>query len=286
MDPAAFRAAAHAVADLMADDLEGIEGRAVFPAIEPGSLRPLFPASAPEGPETIEAILADYGRLIEPNATHWQHPSFLAYFPTIASGSEYSARGSPGSTRTPCCGARPRSAPSSRSRRRLAARGARPAGAPSTGCSPTRRRSRSSSRSPPPARPPATPRTPASGPDRAAARLRHDGVAFVHRPRGHDPGLGRAGVRRVPVDATTDASRALRRRSPRTARRAGCPIAVVATLGTTSSTAIDPVASIADVCRARGPLAPRRRRVRRRHRAHPGDRATTSAAGSAPTRSS
>ena len=86
MDPAAFRAAAHAVVDVMADYLEGVEERAVFPAIEPGSLRPLFPASAPEAPESIEAILADYGLLVEPNATHWQHPGFLAYFATTASG--------------------------------------------------------------------------------------------------------------------------------------------------------------------------------------------------------
>src|SRR5436190_5685347 len=85
MDPAAFRAAAHAVADVMADYLESIEDRPVFPGIEPGSLRGLFPASAAEGPDSIEAILADYARLVEPNATHWQHPGFLAYFPSTAS---------------------------------------------------------------------------------------------------------------------------------------------------------------------------------------------------------
>ena len=51
MPPDEFRAAAHAVVDLMADYLESIEDRAVFPPIEPGSLRPLFPASAPEDPE-------------------------------------------------------------------------------------------------------------------------------------------------------------------------------------------------------------------------------------------
>jgi aromatic-L-amino-acid decarboxylase len=86
MSPAEFRAAAHAVVDVMADYLETIETRAVFPPIEPGSLRSLFPATAPEGPEPIDAILADYRRLIEPNATHWQHPGFLAYFATTASG--------------------------------------------------------------------------------------------------------------------------------------------------------------------------------------------------------
>jgi aromatic-L-amino-acid decarboxylase len=34
----------------------------------------------------IETVLADYGRLIEPDATHWQHPGLLAYFGTTASG--------------------------------------------------------------------------------------------------------------------------------------------------------------------------------------------------------
>ena len=86
MDPAAFRAAGHAVVDLMADYLDTVEGRAVFPSVEPASLRPLFPPSAPEAPEPLEAILDDYRRLIEPNATHWQHPGFLAYFATTASG--------------------------------------------------------------------------------------------------------------------------------------------------------------------------------------------------------
>ena len=86
MDPEAFRAAAHAVVDVMADYLEDIESYAVFPTIEPGSLRPLFPVAAPEDPEPFEAILADYRALIEPNATHWQHPGFMAYFATTASG--------------------------------------------------------------------------------------------------------------------------------------------------------------------------------------------------------
>ncbi len=86
MEPADFRSAAHAVVDLMADYLETVESRPVFPPIEPGSLRRLFPASPPEGPESLESILADYQRLVEPNATHWQHPGFLAYFATTASG--------------------------------------------------------------------------------------------------------------------------------------------------------------------------------------------------------
>jgi aromatic-L-amino-acid decarboxylase len=86
MDSASFRAAAHAAVDIMADYLEGIRDRNVMPQVEPGSLRPLFPAAPPESPEPIEAILADYQRLFEPNVTHWQHPRFLAYFASSASG--------------------------------------------------------------------------------------------------------------------------------------------------------------------------------------------------------
>jgi aromatic-L-amino-acid/L-tryptophan decarboxylase len=85
MDPEAFRAAAHEVVDAMADYLARVESYPVFPPIEPGSLAPLFPASAPEDPEPLAAILADYRQLIEPNATHWQHPGFMAYFSTTAS---------------------------------------------------------------------------------------------------------------------------------------------------------------------------------------------------------
>lgn len=86
MDPKEFRAAAHAVVDIMADYLAGVRERDVMPAIEPGTLRPLFPAAPPESPEPIEAILADYQRLIEPNITHWQHPRFLAYFSSTSAG--------------------------------------------------------------------------------------------------------------------------------------------------------------------------------------------------------
>ena len=86
MDSAAFREAAHVVADVIADYVENVERYAVFPPIEPGSLRPLFPTAPPEDAEAIDAILADYDRLVVPNATHWQHPGFMAYFATTASG--------------------------------------------------------------------------------------------------------------------------------------------------------------------------------------------------------
>jgi aromatic-L-amino-acid decarboxylase len=86
MDPEVFRAAAHRTVDIMADYLAGLDGRDVMPSVEPGEVKSQLPASPPEQPEPLDAILADYLRLIEPNVTHWQHPRFLAYFSSAASG--------------------------------------------------------------------------------------------------------------------------------------------------------------------------------------------------------
>jgi aromatic-L-amino-acid decarboxylase len=86
MDLESFRAAGHRVVDLVADYIAGIEGRAVLPAVQPGSVRAGLPGHPPEDAEPLEAILADYLAVIEPNATAWQHPGFFAYFASTASG--------------------------------------------------------------------------------------------------------------------------------------------------------------------------------------------------------
>src|SRR6187200_2095145 len=82
MDPERFRAAAHAVVDRVADYLEELERYPVLPPVDPGTIGPRFPEHAPEAPEPMAAILADVDALVVPNATHWQHPGFLAYFAT------------------------------------------------------------------------------------------------------------------------------------------------------------------------------------------------------------
>lgn len=85
LDPPAFRAALEAAVDVLVSELAGIEGRAVLPRVEPGTIAGLFPATPPEEPAPLAAILEDHRTLIEPNATQWQHPGFMAYFPTSAS---------------------------------------------------------------------------------------------------------------------------------------------------------------------------------------------------------
>jgi aromatic-L-amino-acid decarboxylase len=85
LGPEAFRAALEAAVEVVVAELVALEGQPVFPPIEPGSLVGLFPASAPEEPEPLAAILADHRALVEPNATLWQHPGFMAYFATSGS---------------------------------------------------------------------------------------------------------------------------------------------------------------------------------------------------------
>ena len=67
-------------------------------------------------------------------------------------------------------------------------------------------------------------------------------------------GVGQDGLRKIPTDDAfrMDVAGARARRSPRTARRAGTPFAVTATVGTTSTTSVDPVPAIADVCAREG----------------------------------
>ncbi|MBY0308332.1 MAG: hypothetical protein K2Q09_06295, partial [Phycisphaerales bacterium] len=45
-----------------------------------------LPAAAPEHGEPFAAVLDDVRRVIMPGLTHWQHPSFFAYFPANTSG--------------------------------------------------------------------------------------------------------------------------------------------------------------------------------------------------------
>ena len=50
----------------------------------PGAIAGQLADHAPEQPEPMEAIFADFVRIIPPGITHWQHPRFFAYFPANA----------------------------------------------------------------------------------------------------------------------------------------------------------------------------------------------------------
>ncbi|XP_043803668.1 histidine decarboxylase isoform X2 [Apis laboriosa] len=71
--------------DYIADYLENIRSRRVYPAVSPGYLRNILPSSAPVNGESWEDIFADIERCIMPGVTHWQSPHMHAYFPALNS---------------------------------------------------------------------------------------------------------------------------------------------------------------------------------------------------------
>ena len=70
----------------MADYLAQSGRYPVLPHTKPGELIDALPRCAPEHGEPMSAIFEDFQRLIVPAATHWNHPGFMAYFATSASG--------------------------------------------------------------------------------------------------------------------------------------------------------------------------------------------------------
>jgi aromatic-L-amino-acid decarboxylase len=255
MDPAAFRAAAHVVADRIADYLTHVEAYAVLPAIEPGTARPLFPAEPPETSESIDAILADYDRLVVPNATHWQHPGFMAYFATTASGP-----GILGEMLTAALGQNPmlwRTSPIGTELEEVVVDWLRQAlGLPETfdGLL-TDTASTSSLIALGAAREAAGLDVAARGlagrPDVAALRVYASGEAHSSIEKAcMTLGIGRDNLMRIPVDGAFAMRPDALDEAIATDRDAGrLPVAIVATIGTTSSTAIDPLVAIADTAR-------------------------------------
>ena len=80
-----FRRFGHELIDWVAEYLENVEDLPVLAQIEPGDLKAQLPAAPPETGEAMEKIIADVDRLIVPALTHWNHPSFFAYFATSTS---------------------------------------------------------------------------------------------------------------------------------------------------------------------------------------------------------
>lgn len=71
--------------DYIADYLENIRDRRVFPNVQPGYMRNLLPEGPPLDGEEWTDIFKDIERVIMPGITHWQSPHMHAYFPALNS---------------------------------------------------------------------------------------------------------------------------------------------------------------------------------------------------------
>ena len=255
MDPETFRAAGHAVVDLMADYLGGVEAYPVLPRTSPGELRSLFPVTAPEAPEPLRAILDDYLRLVQPNVTHWQHPGFMAYFPSTASGP-----GILGEMLMSTLVANAmlwRTSPVATELEQVTVGWLREAlGLPEAfdGLF-TDTASTSTLMGLAAARQAATRDAAMAGlGDRPRLRVYASAEAHSSIEKAcMTLGIGREGLRRIEVDDELAMDAVALRRAIVEDRAAGwLPCAVVATIGTTGSTAVDPVATIAEIAAGEG----------------------------------
>ncbi|EDW32340.1 GL11582 [Drosophila persimilis] len=85
MDFKEYRQRGKEMVDYIADYLENIRERRVFPDVSPGYMRQLLPESAPIEGEPWPKIFDDVERIVMPGVTHWQSPHMHAYFPALNS---------------------------------------------------------------------------------------------------------------------------------------------------------------------------------------------------------
>lgn len=255
MPAAELRAALHRTADLVADYLEHVEDYAVLPPIAPGDISVRLSKPAPEQPEPLERIMRDVMSEVLPNVTHWQHPGFLAYFSSSAS-----AIGLLGEMVTTGLNANAflwRTSPVGTELEAIAVGWLRdglglPAGYDGVFNDTA---STSSLAALAAARQHATgnaARTGLHGADRLRIYTSTETHSSIERAA-MILGIGRDGVRKIPVDHELAMDVAALRDAIDEDRRAGwLPVAVVATIGTTSTTAVDPTDAIADICETFG----------------------------------
>lgn len=84
MDEKEFRTWSKTAAEWGVDYRQSLRDRPVRAQTAPGELLASLDAAPPETGTAMEAIFADFERLIVPGMTHWQHPRFFAYFPANA----------------------------------------------------------------------------------------------------------------------------------------------------------------------------------------------------------
>lgn len=71
-------------ADWAADYHATLRDRSVRAQTTPGETAAKLPRVAPETPEPLDAIFADFEAIVPGAMTHWQHPRFMAYFASNA----------------------------------------------------------------------------------------------------------------------------------------------------------------------------------------------------------
>ncbi|MDQ3995577.1 MAG: pyridoxal-dependent decarboxylase, partial [Gemmatimonadota bacterium] len=77
MDPNEFRTTGHYLIDYLADYLEHIEERPLFPKVEPRELYRMFDEPLPQRPTSAEGVMREIEEKLIPYSTHVGHPGYM-----------------------------------------------------------------------------------------------------------------------------------------------------------------------------------------------------------------
>ncbi|HUP61231.1 MAG TPA: pyridoxal-dependent decarboxylase [Thermoanaerobaculia bacterium] len=80
-----FRATGHKLVDWIADYFDNIDDYAVLSRVQPGEVERQFAATPSFEGKSYDALLTEFEQKILPGVTHWNHPSFFAYFSVTGS---------------------------------------------------------------------------------------------------------------------------------------------------------------------------------------------------------
>jgi aromatic-L-amino-acid decarboxylase len=253
MDADAFRRHGHEVIEWIADYLGGIGERPVLSQVRPGETAGRLPSSPPDGPEPMSDVLTDIDDVILPGITHWNHPDFHAYFAITGSGP--GILGEAVTAALNVNGMLWRTSPAATELEQVALDWLRQLLGLDDGLHGIIVDTASI----------ATMTALAAARERADLDIRQRGMAgrtdlpplrVYTSTHAHSSvekaaitlGLGRDGVRTIPVDARYRMDPDRLRQAIREDLQLGFqPLAIVATTGTTSTTSVDPVPAVADV---------------------------------------
>jgi aromatic-L-amino-acid decarboxylase len=246
MHPDDFRRHAHQLVDWMADYFRDVGQLPVTPEVQPGDVRRQLPQSPPEQGETFQQLFEDFGQIIIPGMTHWNHPGWFAYFPANNSPPSVLAEMLTATLGAQCMSWATSPAATELEqvmmewlRRMLCLPDSFTGVIQDTAST-------------------ATLIALLSARERATAGARLTVYTSTEAHSSVDKGVKLAGygldhLRRIPVDRHYAMRPDALDRAISADRAAGLvPACVVATVGTTSSTAIDPLPAIAEVCRRQG----------------------------------
>ncbi len=81
MEIADFKKFGYEFVDWIADYMTAVADSPVMSKSTPGEVKAKIPSAPPDEGEPMEQIFSDFKDIILPGMTHWQHPSWFAYFP-------------------------------------------------------------------------------------------------------------------------------------------------------------------------------------------------------------